>query len=93
MEPARDERGDPGPHEQLAAMNEPQWSPLAMSGATVTVHLLARHGGGPQWSPLAMSGATRSAHRGPQAADRQPQWSPLAMSGATCGGAVGRHRR
>ncbi len=36
MEPARDERGDPRQVTSPATQSEPQWSPLAMSGATVT---------------------------------------------------------
>ncbi len=34
MEPARDERGDIAPPSDLAEVSAPQWSPLAMSGAT-----------------------------------------------------------
>src|SRR6266542_3715844 len=92
MEPARDERGDPGPHEQLAAMNEPQWSPLAMSGATFIVILPSC-----TCSVAAMEPARDE--RGDDGKGMvhaidvdKPQWSPLAMSGATrvLGGQLGR---
>ena len=36
MEPARDKRGDPAVELGWTGCWEPQWSPLAMSGATVT---------------------------------------------------------
>src|SRR6266545_748292 len=59
MEPARDERGDLKRGEDRDSIAEPQWSPLAMSGATVTQRYCPGVTLGPQWSPLAMSGATR----------------------------------
>src|SRR6266542_3704318 len=59
MEPARDERGDCHDLVEAYAGDTPQWSPLAMSGATVTQRYCPGVTLGPQWSPLAMSGATR----------------------------------
>src|SRR6266545_4661097 len=45
MEPARDERGDLKRGEDPDSTVEPQWSPLAMSGATrLTGHAGDRHG-------------------------------------------------
>src|SRR6266511_92761 len=57
MEPARDERGD-CPARSHGTQTTPQWSPLAMSGATRHMRFDKVAVGGPQWSPLAMSGAT-----------------------------------
>src|SRR6266511_1358557 len=82
MEPARDERGDhDGAPGAPAAQLVPQWSPLAMSGATRPNLLFVGAQPSPQWSPLAMSGATADAFT--LAVLEWPQWSPLAMSGAT----------
>src|SRR6266498_3775822 len=58
MEPARDERGDLPPVSQTSTTSGPQWSPLAMSGATTHHIQLDDYVLTPQWSPLAMSGAT-----------------------------------
>src|SRR6266498_1941660 len=58
MEPARDERGDIAPPSDLAEVSAPQWSPLAMSGATRLRSSSSPPTSKPQWSPLAMSGAT-----------------------------------
>ncbi len=84
MEPARDERGDDQKDAaEITQINAPQWSPLAMSGAT--------QGPGRGQAP-ALRAAMEPARdeRGDRAATSSarwnasaPQWSPLAMSGAT----------
>src|SRR6266498_3570932 len=58
MEPARDERGDLPGVVDWPNVGVPQWSPLAMSGATYREFADRPEELLPQWSPLAMSGAT-----------------------------------
>src|SRR6266511_3206101 len=87
MEPARDERGDGDLLAGGRVLGGPQWSPLAMSGATTSTRSTTSGRPVPQWSPLAMSGATSSVG-GCARCSRRPQWSPLAMSGATRDGPV-----
>src|SRR6266511_4047429 len=64
MEPARDERGDLPGVVDWPNVGVPQWSPLAMSGATYREFADRPEELLPQWSPLAMSGATRDATAG-----------------------------
>src|SRR6266511_1478108 len=87
LEPARDERGDGDLLAGGRVLGGPQWSPLAMSGATTSTRSTTSGRPVPQWSPLAMSGATSSVG-GCARCSRRPQWSPLAMSGATRDGPV-----
>src|SRR6266545_3670884 len=83
MEPARDERGDPVTAGDWSAGNPmPQWSPLAMSGATRRRTRYVPPGGGAAMEPA------RDERGDPPARSRTrpltpPQWSSLAMSGAT----------
>ncbi len=83
MEPARDERGDDGKGMVHAIdVDKPQWSPLAMSGATRVL-------GGQLGRVVGAAMEPARDERGDHVCDDRhhwlplPQWSPLAMSGAT----------
>jgi len=83
MEPARDERGDPKVNAMSAPMEPPQWSPLAMSGATrlETGHEQCLWQAAME--PARDERGDANERKDVPIPSQVPQWSPLAMSGAT----------
>ena len=83
MEPRADDGDDRcGPSWWLGSWQEPQWSPVLMTGTTRTSQPRRRSSSRPQWSPVLMTGTTSFAQTG-RRLRLTPQWSPVLMTGTT----------